>query len=124
MTPNPITIDGHTPLHQAYAMMVDGGLRHLPVVENDKVTGVISDRDILLAQLAHAGLDDEHSLTVSDISSLSVIHVAPQTPLAETAALMAEKQIGSVLVMEQNRLLGIFTMTDACRVLAKQLESA
>lgn len=122
MTPNPITVSGETLLQKAQEIMIKRGLRHLPVVENTAVTGIISDRDILLAQLAHTGLDDADDLTVSDISSLSVFHVSPQTPLAETVKLMAEKQIGSVLVMEASELLGIFTMTDACKVLSQQLQ--
>jgi len=123
MTPNPITVCGTTPLVEAQQIMLKRGLRHLPVIEGDKVAGVISDRDILLAQLAHQGLDDLDQLTVSDISSLSVFSVSPDCPLDEAVEEMARRHIGSALIMQGEQLRGIFTATDACRILARQLRN-
>ncbi|HHO70056.1 MAG TPA: CBS domain-containing protein [Halothiobacillus sp.] len=123
MTRNPITVSGNTPLSEAQAIMISRGLRHLPVIEDGKVVGVISDRDILLAQLAHEGLDNRNALRVSDISTLSVFAVSPQSPLADVVEEMARRHIGSALVMEGDTLLGIFTATDACRQLARILRN-
>jgi len=123
MTRNPITVSGNTPLSEAQDIMISRGLRHLPVIEDGKVAGVVSDRDILLAQLAHEGLDNRNALRVSDISTLSVFAVTPQSPLADVVEEMARQHIGSALVMEGDTLLGIFTATDACRQLARVLRS-
>jgi len=123
MTRNPITVSGNTLLNEAQAIMISRGLRHLPVIEDDKVVGVVSDRDILLAQLAHEGLDNRNALRVSDISTLSVFAVTPQSPLADVVEEMARQHIGSALVMEGDALVGIFTATDACRQLARVLRS-
>jgi len=123
MTRNPITVSGNTPLSEAQAIMISRNLRHLPVIEDGKVVGVISDRDILLAQLAHEGLDNRNALRVSDISTLSVFAVSPQSPLADVVEEMARRHIGSALVMEGDTLLGIFTATDACRQLARILRN-
>ena len=100
MTRNPITVSGNTPLSEAQDIMISRGLRHLPVIEDGKVAGVVSDRDILLAQLAHEGLDNRNALRVSDISTLSVFAVTPQSPLADVVEEMARQHIGSALVME------------------------
>jgi len=123
MTRNPITVSGNTLLNEAQAIMISRNLRHLPVIEDDKVVGVVSDRDILLAQLAHEGLDNRNALRVSDISTLSVFAVTPQSPLADVVEEMARQHIGSALVMEGDALVGIFTATDACRQLARVLRS-
>jgi len=123
MTRNPITVSGNTLLSETQAIMVTRGLRHLPVIEDGIVAGVVSDRDILLAQLAHEGLDNRDVLTVSDISTLSVFAVTPQSALADVADEMARQHIGSALVMEGDALVGIFTATDACRQLTRVLRS-
>jgi CBS domain-containing protein len=46
MTPNPITVPPDTPVRQALEQMIQGGFRHLPVVDEDAVVGVVSMRDL------------------------------------------------------------------------------
>jgi CBS domain-containing protein len=47
MTADPVTIDGRRPFRHALKMMIDGGFRHVPVVESGSVIGVVSARDAL-----------------------------------------------------------------------------
>ena len=97
-------------------LMSEHGVRHLPVVRDDEVVGVISDRDLRLAR----GLSDEHKFQVraGDIMSAEPVAVTADMPLDDVAFTMSDRKIGSVIVNERDgTLLGIFTVTDALNAL-------
>jgi acetoin utilization protein AcuB len=119
MTREPLTVDAKLDPKEAQKIMIERNFRHLPVVEEGRVVGVVSDRDILLAQVTNHGLEGE--LHVGDLCSLAPYIVAPGTALAEVLDTMVQKHIGSTLVAEEGRLVGIYTATDACRDLARSL---
>jgi len=121
MTKQPFAVETSLGVKAAQKMMIERHFRHLPVVEGGRVVGVVSDRDILLAQIAHQGLDGE--LAIGDVCSLNPYTVSPDTPLAEVLETMAKRHIGSALVAEGDKLVGIYTATDACRHLAQQLRT-
>ncbi len=123
MIRDPITITADTRLGEALEMMMQRNLRHLPVMNGGELLGVASDRDVLLAEIAHVDLSDHSSLKIGDVCALDAYCVAPETPLPEVLRGMAERHIGSALVCKDDgRPLGIFTSTDACRQLAQVLE--
>jgi acetoin utilization protein AcuB len=115
MTVMPHTINAEQTLEAASKMMQEGAIRHLPVLSGGQITGIISDRDVKTA-LSIRGVDAEKT-KVDEIASQEVFLVKPESKLDEVVKTMAEKKIGSVLVVDNHRLVGIFTTTDALQAL-------
>jgi acetoin utilization protein AcuB len=116
MTREPLAVESSLGVKEAQKIMIDNNFRHLPVVEGERPVGVVSDRDILLAQLANQGLEGE--LVIGDLCSLDPYIVPPDTALVDVLETMVIRHIGSALVQEEGKLVGIYTATDACRDLA------
>lgn len=93
-------------------------VRHLPVLKGDEVIGLVSERDITF------GLALSKKLTIAEVYTPEPYIVSPKEPLDVVAAHMAEDRLGCALVMEKDKLVGIFTTTDACRVLASTLAAS
>lgn len=111
-TPNPVTVPGDLSIDEARLLMREYDIRHLPVLREDIVVGIVSDRDLRVAQ----GLGSEHKLQirVADIMASDPVSVDASTPLDEVAFEMSARKIGSVLVnKDSGDFLGIFTVTDA-----------
>jgi acetoin utilization protein AcuB len=122
MTPFPHSIDIHAPLAQARRMMREGHFRHLPVTSGGDIVGVVTDRDIKLLLGPDCGNPDERELKVHDAYIDTPCVVPASTPVATVARTMAEDHIGSAIVTKNDKLVGIFTVTDACRALAEVLD--
>ena len=122
MTPFPHSIDIDAPLAQARKMMREGDFRHLPVTSGGAIVGIVTDRDIKLLLGPDCGNPDERELKVYDAYIDKPCVVPASTPLATVARTMAQHHIGSVIVTKNDKLVGIFTVTDACRALAEILE--
>ena len=120
MTASPRTVDIDAPVRVAQDLMIDFEIRHLPVTEGDRLVGILSDRDIAFASNSATGeLCDR--LRVRDVCSLEVYRVAPEEPLDAVLDEMAARRIGSVVVIEGERIAGLFTATDVCRCFAEHL---
>ena len=90
--------------------------RHLPVLEHGELVGVLTQRDLyLLETIAGVDLTKDH---VDDAMSTDAYAVPPDAPLDEVAGHMATQKYGCAVVIERGRVIGIFTTTDALRVLA------
>ena len=122
MTPFPHSIEINAPLAQAHKMMREGHFRHLPVTSGGEVVGVVTDRDIKLLLGPDFGNPDERELKVHDAYVDKPCVVPASTPVAAVARTMAEHHIGSAIVTKNDKLVGIFTVTDACRALAEVLQ--
>lgn len=118
MTTTPITINGELPLQQAIDTMNSNGIRHLPVLKNGKIIGILSDRDVKMV-LGFKDIDPQ-KVTVEEACTFDPLSVSPEAPLDEVVTLMAEK-IGSVLIVDNHKLVGIFTWIDALQALAEIL---
>ncbi len=115
-TPNPVTATEEQSIDELRQMMHDCGVRHLPIVRDGKVVGVVSDRDVRVAQ----GLGTEHRFQVraADIMATDPVMVPASMPLDRVAFTMSDRKIGSVIVNEDDGgFLGIFTVTDALNAL-------
>jgi acetoin utilization protein AcuB len=122
MTPFPHSIDIDAPLAEARKMMRKGQFRHLPVTSSGVIVGIVTDRDIKLLLGPDFGNPNEGELKVCDAYVDKPCIVPASTPLAPVARTMAEHHIGSAIVTKNDKLVGILTVTDACRALAEVLE--
>jgi acetoin utilization protein AcuB len=122
MTPFPYSIDVDAPLTEAQALMRKHQFRHLPVTSDQAIVGILTDRDIKLVLGPDFGSPDASELRVRDAYVECPCVVAASTPVATVARTMAEHHIGSAIVTKNDKLVGIFTVTDACRALAEVLE--
>jgi acetoin utilization protein AcuB len=115
MTRTPYTIGPDRPLSEAHSLMRANLIRHLPVVRDGKLVGIVSQRDLLLIE----ALPDVGSyVPVADALIKDVFAVAPDEPLGAVCATMAARKLGSAVVIEAGQVVGVFTATDACHVLA------
>ena len=92
-----------------------------PVVNGNEVVGMLTDRDLHLVSYLANDLLREADLVAGDACVPDPYTVAPDTPLADVLFEMGERRIGSALVVEKGRLVGIFTAHDACTHLARML---
>lgn len=117
MTPHPVTIANDATLDQVKHLMYERNIRHLPVIKDGKIIGVISDRDL---KLAFAVDKAAGSQSVEDECSAPVYTVQRGALLKDVCDRMVRDAIGStVIVNSQHQVIGIFTLMDACRVLAE-----
>lgn len=124
MTRGPWVVDDDAPLRQARSLMVEHEVHHLPVVRRGTLVGVLSDRDLKRALDPDLGLPPEDELFVRDVCVFDAYTVPPAEPLERVLREMAARHIGSVLVTDSARLVGILTASDACRLFADFLQSA
>jgi acetoin utilization protein AcuB len=117
MTSRPITIGRSETLATAHAIMRKHGVRHLPVLEHNELVGVVSQRDLyLLESLPDVDRDVDR---VETAMTSDVYRVGPDEPLGAVCARMAERRLGCAVILERERVIGIFTSTDALRFLGR-----
>lgn len=121
MTTTPHSIGVDQTLARAHQAMRDNAIRHLPVLSGGRLVGILTDRDLGLVESLKDV--DPAEVTVEDAMSTSVYAVAPDAPLDEVASTMAEHRYGSAIVMQNDKVVGIFTTVDACRALAELLHT-
>ena len=117
MTPNPYTITAEQSLVVAHDLMRERDLRHLPVMRDGKLVGVVSQRDLYFLG-AIAGDDATFDRVLNAMSS-EVYTVGPDEDLCDVAKVMAENRYGCAVVVDNQSVLGIFTSTDALALLAE-----
>ncbi len=118
MTASVHTIGGSQPLKVAENLMREFRIRHLPVLEAGKLVGILSDRDI---KLAARFIPNSHQLKVGEVMCENPYVVDSKTSLTQVLNTMSELRMGSALVVEQDKLCGIFTAVDGLRAFAKVL---
>jgi acetoin utilization protein AcuB len=123
MTPFPHSIEADAPLRQARRRLDDLEIRHLPVARGGRLIGVITDRDLKRALDPALGLPPKNELFVEDVMVWDAYVVDSHTPLDVVSLEMADRHIGCALVVREGKLVGVFTTTDACRVLGERLRS-
>lgn len=119
MTPSPHTIGIEQTISKAEEMMNEFHIRHLPVLHGGKPVGVISSRDILLIK-AYPELNPEET-TLEEACSADPYMVAPAEKLSTVCQQMSENKYGCTLIVENEKVVGIFSWVDALKVLSKKL---
>ncbi len=116
MSAQPITVRHDELLERVQDLMRKNSIRHLPVLREAQLYGLISDRDVKMA-LALRGADPK-KMTAGDIASTDVYTTHPESPLARVASEMADKHYGSCVVTNKNEVVGILTSVDLARALS------
>lgn len=116
MTVSPFVIGVADTLADARRLMRERGIRHLPVLDGGRLVGVLSQRDLHLVE-SLAGVDPATD-TVREAMSGDPYAVPVGAPLEEVAATMAERRLGSAIVVDRGAVVGVFTTVDALRALA------
>lgn len=113
MHADPTTIRTDVSLQEAYAVMQERQIRHLPVVAGDgRVVGVVTDRDLRLATSALATQPFPPGARVEEVMTQPVQTADPLDPVEVAARTMRELRIGCLPVVEDDRLIGIVTGID------------
>jgi acetoin utilization protein AcuB len=119
MTPLPLTIDIEQTLAEAKRRMSELNVRHLPVLEGERLVGILSDRDVALASGVGATLE---ATSVGTAMTAGPYAVGPEEPLVSVLAAMWRQNVGSALVVKGAQVVGVFTMMDAVRLLGQTLK--
>ena len=121
-----LTITPKTSLPEAIRLVQHRGIRHLPVVEDDRLVGIVSDRDLKRAMASSATSLERHELqylldtvTVDEIMTRAVITIGRMFPIEEAARIMVKEKVSALPVTEQGRLIGIVTETDVLELFVR-----
>ena len=113
MTANPTTIEPTTSATEAARIMKSQDVGSLPILQNDRLVGVVTDRDLAIRLLAEGKSGET---TVGEIASKDVVTVDPQQTLEEATRLMAEHQLRRLPVCEEDgKLVGILAQADVAQ---------
>ena len=109
MTSPVISIAPDISLQDAYRTMQERGIRHLPVVADARLVGVITDRDLRLATSALAPSPFPPGGKVSAVMCKTPLTADPFDPVEDAARIMREQKIGCLPVTDDDQLVGIIT---------------
>ena len=119
MTKSVLTIKPHDTLKQAREVMTKHRVNQLPVVVDDKVVGIVTDRDIRDAYpssmrlLRGKEIDDfADSYTVEEVMTYNVITISSDASLREAAQRLRKQRFGGVPIVDHGQLVGIITRSD------------
>lgn len=122
MMGSPVTLKPEDTLDLANDVISLGRIRHIPVVKDGRLVGLLSERDLMgRAATAIFGLKQKSksallkSVLIKDIMKKKVVTVKPDTPITEAAHVMKQKKIGCVPVVRGGALVGLVTTTDILR---------
>jgi acetoin utilization protein AcuB len=111
MTVSPHTINAELTLDKAEVMMREHRIRHLPVLKGGKLVGVVTDRDLRMVESFKDV--DPTKVKIEEAFTPEPYTVSPSAPVDEVAREMARHKYGCALVVDNNKLVGIFTWIDA-----------
>ena len=127
MTKGVITITPSESCQKALVMMHSAGINHLPVLDNHRLVGILTERDILRRAPEQKSAADAGSrrkllsvVNVGGVMTYAPQTVAPQASLREAVGVMLHRRIGCLPVVQSGQLIGIFTTRDAISILANE----
>lgn len=122
MSVSPVTIPPSLSVHEAHTLMQQRKVRHLPVLKDGCLVGIVSDRDIRLVlpspATSLAVWELRHllgKLTVGEMMTCFVMTTAPDRLMIEAVGRMLGQRVGALPVVEDRRVVGILTRTDVLR---------
>jgi acetoin utilization protein AcuB len=132
MTSPVIVVAPQIPVPQANALMKERGIRHLPVIENGQLAGIVSRGDLREASISEAINADLYEISfflsrlpVSKLMTREVVTISPDALIVDAAELMTGNKIaGLPVVDEAGSVIGIVTESDLLRLLLRKLRAA
>lgn len=121
MTREPYRISATASLEEARELMTRHSIRHLPVMEGNKLLGIVSQNDVRIVE-AVPGVDLDHIEVARVLTSPTCVW--GETSLDEVAETMAKNKVDCVVVLGGHGVQGIFTSSDALRALGDVLQRA
>lgn len=128
MTKNVIKLNTSDDLTKAETLFKKHHIRHIPVVNGNKIIGMLSYTDLLRISFVDA-VDDEDEIvdatvynmfTVEQVMAKNLVKVSPDTTIKETAEILASREFHALPVCEDDLLVGIVTTTDLIKYLIDQ----
>ena len=123
-----VTVTSKTPINDALNLMRKENIRRMPVVDGEKLVGIISDHDLLNASPSPAtslSIWEMNYLlskiTVKDVMTVKVVTVSDTTPIEEAARVMADNKIGGLPVLRDEKVVGIITETDLFKIFIEMM---
>lgn len=121
MTTTPHTARPTVTLAEAMKLMKEHRIRHLPILDGGQLVGMLSERDLRIVESMKDV--DPARVIAADAMSQEVYAVSPESPLDEVVSEMAGKKYGSAVVMQNQKVVGIFTVVDALTALSELLHT-
>ena len=129
MSVDPATVGPNDSLKNVISLLRRRDIRSVPVVENGRLIGIVTDWDVRQVAPAYPLFRDEdeirhytENLTVTAAMTADPMTIAPDAPLVEAAKILETYRISSMPVVDGGRLVGILTVTDVLRVFVEQNE--
>jgi acetoin utilization protein AcuB len=131
MTSDPATVTPRATIAEAWDLMRELDIRHLPVVDGEALVGMLSDRDLggldvtrLLTEEGADALRRQLARPVVQLMSTDVVAAEPETEVSELVTLLLEHKVGAIPVVtpDTRRIVGIVSYIDVLRVLQEVLE--
>ena len=119
MTPNPMTVTPQASIAEVWDLMRELEIRHVPVVQDGALVGMLSDRD-----LARLDIAQMLPMPIVKVMSTDVIAVEPESELSEVVELLIEHKVGALPVIESDsrEVVGIVSYIDVLRAVQDRLE--
>jgi acetoin utilization protein AcuB len=128
MTTELTTVGLADPIRRAWDLIEEEQLRRFPVVEGDRLVGIVTDRDVRNAIASSVVLTEKRyhdflldTVKIESIMTADPVTVTPDTQLRDAAQLLLDLKVGGLPVVEQGRLVGIITETDMIETLIELL---
>src|SRR5689334_20455579 len=122
MTAQPLTVQTSTPMREAVDIMTQRRVRRLPVMEGERLVGIVSRTDVLRSSPADVNPLSPVARTlpafarpVADCMTKNPLVVAPEDPIERAAQILRDKKIGALPVVRRHELVGIITESDLFR---------
>lgn len=124
MSEQPYAIEANESVREAMHRLMSQDIRHLPVLDDGILVGMLSDRDIrsIASEALTAEVGDQLAQPVSEVMTSDPITVLPETEVGEAIDLMIEHKVGALPVVTEDRLVGIVSYVDVLRVAKSALE--
>ena len=131
MSTDLVTLDEEEDLDLADTVMTMARIRHLPVVADGALVGLITHRDLLSAQLSvfaevseHESVELKQAISAREIMRTNIKTVTPETTVLDAARTMHAKKYGCLPVVEGENLVGIITDADFLELVIRAMEDA
>jgi CBS domain-containing protein len=130
MVDSPVTVSSGDSLQHALSLLDKHHIHELPVVEQGRLVGIVTDGDLKFFTPAYQLFHDQEEvrqalreLTVAEAMTVDPVSITPEATLLEATKLMHTQSIGALLVVEEEKLVGVLAVSDVLRIVIEQHEA-